>query len=79
MVDRHIVVGTVPGFARAALGQAVEAMWPGLKVVKVNTLRMPGKARTVRTRKGVIYKEARPWKKAIVTLASGQSIPDLQA
>jgi large subunit ribosomal protein L23 len=59
--------------------QAVEAMWPGLKVVQVNTMRMPGKARTVRTRKGALYKEARPWKKAIVTLASGQSIPELQA
>jgi large subunit ribosomal protein L23 len=59
--------------------QAVEAMWPGLKVVSVNTMRMPGKARTVRTKKGVVRKEARPWKKAIVTLATGQSIPELQA
>jgi len=59
--------------------QAVEAMWPGLVVVKVNTMRMPGKARVVRTRKGMLFKEARPWKKAIVTLASGQSIPELQA
>ena len=59
--------------------QAVEAMWPGLVVVKVNTMRMPGKARVVRTRKGMLSKEARPWKKAIVTLASGQSIPELQA
>jgi ribosomal protein L23 len=50
-----------------------------LVVVKVNTMRMPGKARTVRTRKGMLSKEARPWKKAIVTLASGQSIPELQA
>jgi hypothetical protein len=34
-------------------------------------MRVPGKARVVRTRKGMLYKEARPWKKAIVTLASG--------
>ena len=59
--------------------QAVEAMWPGLVVVQVNTMRMPGKARVVRTRKGMLSKVARPWKKAIVTLASGQSIPELQA
>jgi large subunit ribosomal protein L23 len=58
--------------------QAVEAMFPGVKVVSVNTMRMPGKARTMRTRKGIMRKEARPWKKAIVTLADGQSIPELQ-
>ena len=57
---------------------AVEQMF-GVKVVKVNTMRMPGKRHTVRTRKGLNQSEARPWKKAIVTLAEGQSIPDLQA
>jgi large subunit ribosomal protein L23 len=59
--------------------QAVEAMFPGKKVVNVNTMRMPGKKRTVRTRKGIFTKEARPWKKAIVTLAEGQTIEELQA
>jgi large subunit ribosomal protein L23 len=58
--------------------QAVEQMF-NVKVVGVNTMRMPGKARTIRTRKGIMHKEARPWKKAIVTLADGQSIPELQA
>lgn len=57
---------------------AVEQMF-GVKVVKVNTMRLPGKRHTVRTRKGLNQSEARPWKKAIVTLAEGQSIPDLQA
>jgi large subunit ribosomal protein L23 len=55
---------------------AVEQMF-GVKVVRVNTMRMPGKARTLRTRKGIFRKEARPWKKAIVTLATGQSITEL--
>ena len=55
---------------------AVEQMF-GVKVVRVNTMRMPGKARTLRTRKGIFRKEARPWKKAIVTLAGGQSITEL--
>ena len=59
--------------------QAVEEMFPGVKVVRVNTLRMPGKKRAVRSRKGFFQKEARPWKKAIVTLAEGQSIAELQA
>jgi large subunit ribosomal protein L23 len=59
--------------------QAVEAMFPGVTVVRVNTMRMPGKRNTVRTRRGIFRGEAREWKKAIVTLADGQSIPDLQA
>ena len=55
---------------------AVEEMF-GVKVVQVNTMRMPGKKRTLSTRKGIFHKEARPWKKAIVTLAAGQSITEL--
>jgi large subunit ribosomal protein L23 len=55
---------------------AVEEMF-GVKVLRVNTLRMPGKKRTLSTRKGIFHKEARPWKKAIVTLAAGQSITEL--
>ena len=57
--------------------QAVEAMF-NVKVVRVNTMRVPGKARTIRTRKGIYRAEARPWKKAIVTLAEGESIAQLQ-
>ncbi len=57
---------------------AVEQLF-GVKVVRVNTMRMPGKAQTLRTRKGIYRKEERPWKKAIVTLAEGQSIAELQA
>lgn len=59
--------------------QAVETMFPGVKVKRVNTMRVPGKARTLRTRKGWFRSEARPWKKAIVTLADGQTIAELQA
>jgi large subunit ribosomal protein L23 len=59
--------------------RAVEEMFPGVKVINVNTMRMPGKARALRTRKGIFQSQARPWKKAIVTLAEGQSIAELQA
>ena len=55
---------------------AVEEMF-GVRVVQVNTMRMPGKKRTLTTRKGIFHKEARPWKKAVVTLAAGQSITEL--
>ncbi|HEU0028819.1 MAG TPA: 50S ribosomal protein L23 [Ktedonobacterales bacterium] len=64
--------------SKPQIRQAVEALF-GVKVVKVNTMRMPGKTRTLRTRRGIYRKEARPWKKAIVTLAEGQSIAELQA
>lgn len=57
---------------------AVEHLF-GVKVVSVNTMRMPGKTRNLRTRRGIFHKDARPWKKAIVTLAEGQSIAELQA
>lgn len=57
---------------------AVEHLF-GVKVKHVNTIRMPGKARTVRTRKGQFHRDARPWKKAIVTLAEGETITELQA
>ena len=59
--------------------QAVETMFPGVKVTRVNTMRVPGKARTTRTSKRFFRSEARPWKKAIVTLADGQTIAELQA
>ncbi len=64
---------------RTQIKLAVEAMWPNVTVVKVNTMHMPGKRHAVRTRKGYYRSEARPWKKAIVTLSPGDSIPELQA
>jgi large subunit ribosomal protein L23 len=47
------------------------------EVLRVNTMRLPGKSRTRMTRRGIFRKEARPWKKAIVTLAPGQTITEL--
>lgn len=57
--------------------QAIEALYD-VNVVAVNTMRMPGKSRTMRTRKGARRTEARPWKKAIVTLRANETITDLQ-
>ena len=56
--------------------QAVEALYD-VNVVSVNTMRMPGKSRTIRTRKGWRRSAAHPWKKAIVTVRENQTIPDL--
>ncbi|HEV2581099.1 MAG TPA: 50S ribosomal protein L23 [Ktedonobacteraceae bacterium] len=60
--------------------KAVEQMFK-VHVVKVNTMRMPGKTRMLRRRGGRAPQvmEAREWKKAIVTLAPGDSIDILKA
>jgi large subunit ribosomal protein L23 len=59
--------------------RAVEQLFK-VKVVSVNIMRMPGKPRVIR-RRGVAPRHmgAREWKKAIVTLAPGESIDALKA
>lgn len=53
--------------------QAVEQLFK-VKVVKVNTCRMPGKKRRVQFRRLATEGYRPTWKKAIVTLAQGQKI-----
>ncbi len=59
--------------------RAVETLF-NVKVVSVNTMRMPGKRKMIR-RRGAAPRpvEAREWKKAIVTLQEGQTIDALKA
>lgn len=59
--------------------RAVESLF-NVKVVSVNIIRMPGKAKMIR-RKGAAPRpvEAREWKKAIVTLKEGYTIDALKA
>lgn len=59
--------------------RAVETLFK-VKVVSVNTIRMPGKERRL-SRRGAAPRTlvAREWKKAIVTLAEGESIDALKA
>ena len=63
--------------------RAVEAMFPNVNVLRVHTMTMPGKTRRVYRVRGRRSRpdisEARPWKKAVVTLAEGQTIQELQA
>jgi large subunit ribosomal protein L23 len=61
--------------------RAVETLF-NVNVVSVNTMRMPGKSHVMyRRRRGSAprTKEAREWKKAIVTLREGQTIDALKA
>ena len=59
--------------------RAVETLFK-VKVISVNTIRMPGKAKMIR-RRGAAPRpvEPREWKKAIVTLSEGQTIDALKA
>lgn len=59
--------------------RAVETLFK-VKVVSVNIMRMPGKERKL-PRRGRVPQllTAREWKKAIVTLAEGESIDALKA
>ena len=68
-----------PEATKIDIRRAVEQLFK-VKVVAVNTMRMHGKARMVR-RRGAAPRpvEAREWKKAIDTLAEGQSIDSLKA
>jgi len=57
------------GASKPQIRGAVEALF-GVTVTKVNTLRVKGKRKVFRGRRG-----RRPdWKKAMITLAEGQSI-----
>jgi large subunit ribosomal protein L23 len=64
---------------KVQIRQAVEALFK-VKVLDVRTMHMHGKQKTIRSRNAPPRAvAARPWKKAIVTLAEGDSIPELQA
>lgn len=59
--------------------RAVETLF-NVKVVSVNIVRHPGKTKMIRQRGAAPRpKEAREWKKAIVTLLEGQTIDALKA
>ncbi len=59
--------------------RAVEQLF-NVQVVSVNIIRLPGKVKMIRRRGSAPQrKEAREWKKAIVTLREGQTIDALKA
>lgn len=63
---------------KVMIRQAINALFPDVTVLRINTMRMPGKARSMRTRKGVRYSTPREWKKAIVTVRANEIIAALQ-
>jgi large subunit ribosomal protein L23 len=70
MMDENVYTFEVAKDAnKVEIGQAVEEIF-GVKVVKVNTLNVKSKPKRVRYQIG----QTRTWKKAMVTLAEGDTI-----
>lgn len=61
-----------PGSNKTEIRRAIEEIF-GVQVVKVNTLNRPGKRK--RNRRQATFGKRADTKRAIVTLAEGQSIP----
>lgn len=70
MADRRYTFEVHPDANKVQIKQAVEEIFK-VKVQKVNTMNVRGKRK--RVGRSVGYRS--DWKKAIVTLAEGQSIP----
>jgi large subunit ribosomal protein L23 len=64
-----------PGASKPEIRDAVQAIWPGVKVDKVNTLNRKGKKR--RNRRSPTFGSRPDTKRAIVTLAEGSDQIDL--
>jgi large subunit ribosomal protein L23 len=67
--DNHYTFEVAKKANKIEIGQAVEAIF-NVKVLNVNTMNVKGKPKRVRYAKGY----TRSWKKAIVTIAKGDSI-----
>ena len=73
LLDQGVYTFVVqPDANKAEIRHAIESIF-GVNVVKVNTLNRPGKRK--RNRRQQTFGKRADTKRAIVTLASGQSIP----
>ena len=64
-----------PDAHKTQIKQAVEALFDGVKVLEVRTSKVPSKPK----RRGYTAGRTRAWKKAVVQVREGQSIPIFQA
>ena len=60
-----------PGASKPEIRDAVEKIWPGVKVSRVNTLNRKGK--TKRSRRSAVTNKLPDTKRALVTLAEGSA------
>ena len=63
-----------PDAHKTQIKQAVEALFDGVKVLEVRTSKVPSKPK----RRGVTAGRTRAWKKAVVQVREGDSIPIFQ-
>jgi large subunit ribosomal protein L23 len=63
-----------PDAHKTQIKQAVEALFDGVKVLEVRTSKVPSKPK----RRGVTAGRTRAWKKAVVQVRAGDSIPIFQ-
>ncbi len=63
-----------PDAHKTQIRQAVEALFPGVKVVEVRTISVKSKPK----RRGITAGRTRSWKKAIVQVRPGDTIPIFQ-
>ena len=71
LLDQNVYTFVVhPDASKPEIRDAIQTIWPGVKVLKVNTLNRKGKASRVR---GSNRRGSKPdTKRAIVTLAAGE-------
>ncbi len=70
LLDQNVYTFVVhPDASKPEIRDAIHAIWPGVKVLKVNTLNRKGKK--IRNRRNWTYGERADQKRAIVTLADG--------
>ncbi len=70
LLDQNVYTFVVhPDASKPEIRDAVQAIWPGVRVLKVNTLNRKGKR--VRNRRSFTYGSRSDQKRAIVTLADG--------
>jgi large subunit ribosomal protein L23 len=62
----------VKNATKPEIKKAVESVYPGVKVAKVNTAIMPSKPKGRYTRSGFQAGRTKVWKKAIVTIKEGE-------
>jgi large subunit ribosomal protein L23 len=63
-----------PKAHKTQIRQAIEALFPGVKVVEVRTMSVKSKPK----RRGLTAGRTRSWKKAIVQVRAGDTIPIFQ-
>ncbi|MFV0315943.1 MAG: 50S ribosomal protein L23 [Microthrixaceae bacterium] len=70
LLDSNVYTFEVaPEASKPEIRDAVHAIWPGVKVLKVNTLNRKGKR--MRNRRSFTYGRRSDTKRAIITLADG--------